>query len=47
MNNCKKGPLKRLDIFREIVVAFSISMFMLILKPFDLYQRVFKSFSLE
>ena len=43
----KKGQLKRSNIFRNFIVAFSISMFILLIKSSDLYKGVFKSFSLE
>ena len=46
-NGQKRGPLKRSDIFRNLIVPFSISLFMLQLKFPDAYKRIFKSFSLE
>ena len=46
-NGQKRGPLKRSDIFRNLIVAFSISLFILQLKSSDPYKRIFKSFSLE
>ena len=46
--NCQNsGPLKRSDFIRNLIVAFSISSFILQLKSSDLYKRKFKSFSLE
>ena len=47
MNDQKRGPLKRSDIFRNLIVAFTISLFILQLKPSDPYNRIFKSFLLE
>ena len=43
----KRGPLKYSDIFRNLVVAFSISLFILQLNSSDPYKRIFKIFSLE
>ena len=46
-NGQKRGPAERSDIFRNLIVAFSISLFILQLKSSDPYERIFKSFSLE
>ena len=46
-NGQKRGPLKRSDIFRNLIVAFSISLFILQLKSSGPYKTIFKSFSLE
>ena len=46
-NGQNRGPLKRSDIFRNLIVAFSISLFILQSKSSDPYKRIFKSFSLE
>ena len=44
--NCqKREPIKKSDIFRNLTVAFSISLFILQLKSSDPYKRIFKSFS--
>ena len=41
----KKGANENSDIFRNLIVAFSISLFTLQLKSSDPYKRIFKSFS--
>ena len=46
-NGQKRGPLKRSDIFRNLTVPFSISLFILQLKSPDPYKKIFNSFSLE
>ena len=46
-NGQKRGPLKRSDIFKNLVVAIGISLFILQLKFSDPYKGIFKSFSLE
>ena len=43
-NAQKRGPLKRSDIFGNLIVAFSISLLILQLKSSDPYKRIFKSF---
>ena len=42
-----KNGKKRSDIFRNLIVAFSISLFLLQLKSSDPYKGIFKSFSSE
>ena len=41
-NGQKRRPLKCSDIFRNLIVAFSISLFILQLKSSDSYKRIFK-----
>ena len=43
----KKGQLKCSNIFRNFIVAFNISLFVLQKKSSDLYKGIFKSFSIE
>ena len=43
--NGKKGFHENVQIF--LIVAFSISLFILLLKPFELYKRVLKEFSIS
>ena len=45
-NGQKRGPLRRSDLFKNLIVAFSISLFKFQLKSSDPYKRTFKSFSL-
>ena len=46
-NGQKRGPLKSSDLFRILIVAFSISFFIFQLKFFDSYKKIFKNFSLD
>ena len=46
-NGQKRGTLKRSVIFRNLIVAFSIFLYILQLKCSDPYEIIFKSFSLE
>ena len=41
----KKGPLKRSDYLRNLIVAFSISLFILQIKSFNPGKIIFKIFS--
>ena len=41
------GTLKRSDNFRNLILAFTISFFILQIKSSDPYKRIFKSFSLK
>ena len=43
-NGQKRGPLKRSDIFRNLIVAFSISLFILQLKSPDPLKECLKAF---
>ena len=46
-NGQKRKPLKRSDLFKNLIVVFSIVLYMLQLKSSGPYERIFKSFSLE
>ena len=43
-NGQKSGPLKRLDIFKNSIVAFAISLFIFQLKSSDPWKECLKAF---
>ena len=45
MKGQKGGPMKRSEVFKNLIVDFIIFLFVLKLKSFDPYWRIFKGFS--
>ena len=43
----KRGPMKRSEVFKNLIVDFIIFLFALKLKSSDPYRRIFKSFSCD
>ena len=41
----KRGPMKRPEVFKNLIIGFIIFLFVLKLKSSDPYRKIFKSFS--